>query len=141
MFNEWKFLFRDTKLLNLVYILWFFFYFKWRFWWGIREVMVNWTNYHVHFIQCQVFTEILGIVDEFVQYVQNYFRYVCIPISPKIDDKNISWNSWKETKRSKELLYFDRYFLYGWVHFSLCWIVFQLDVEHLFNIYILLHLQ
>ena len=30
----------------------------------------------VHFIQCQTSTDILGIVNEFVQYVQNYFQYL-----------------------------------------------------------------
>ena len=49
------------------------------------EVVVNKTNYQecqfdVHFIQCQTSTDILGIVNEFVQYVQNYFQYLYIPI-------------------------------------------------------------
>ena len=38
--------------------------------------------------------EISGIVNEFVEYVQNYFRYVYIPIYSTIGDKNISWKSW-----------------------------------------------
>ena len=76
----------------------------------------------MHFIQSEESTDILGIVNEFVQYVQSYFQYVEIPINvciPTIADKNISRKSRKETKRSKELLYMDRYFLNGWVYFSL----------------------
>ena len=47
--------------------------------------MSNETNYQgcqfdVHFIQYQTFTDILGIVNEFAQYVQNYFQYLYIPI-------------------------------------------------------------
>ena len=30
--------------------------------------------------QCQTSTDILGIVNEFVQHVQNYFQYLHIPI-------------------------------------------------------------
>ena len=50
----------------------------------IGEVVVNQTNYQgcqfdVHFIQHQTSTDISGVVDEFVQYVQNYFQYVYIP--------------------------------------------------------------
>ena len=87
----------------------------------------------MHFIQCEESTDILGIVNEFVQYVQSYFQYVEIPINvciPTIADKNISRKSRKETKRSKELLYMDRYFLNGWVYFSLGQVVFQLKYEH-----------
>ena len=45
---------------------------------------LNQTNYQgcqfdVHCIPCQTSTEILGIVNEFSQYVQNYFQYVNIP--------------------------------------------------------------
>ena len=47
--------------------------------------VVNQTNYQgfrfdVHFIQCQTSTDILVIVNEFVQYVQNYFQYLYITI-------------------------------------------------------------
>ena len=34
----------------------------------------------VHFIQSQTSTDISRIVNGFVQYVQNYFQYVYIPI-------------------------------------------------------------
>ena len=49
------------------------------------EVVVNKTNYQecqfdVHFIQCQTSTDILGIVNEFFQYVQNYSQYLYITI-------------------------------------------------------------
>ena len=48
---------------------------------SVGEVVVNRTNdqrsqFDVHFIQCQTSTDISGIVNEFVQYVQNYFQYV-----------------------------------------------------------------
>ena len=36
-------------------------------------------QFDVHFIQCQISTDISRIVNEFF-YVQNYFQYVCIPI-------------------------------------------------------------
>ena len=32
-----------------------------------------------HFIQCQISTDILEIVNEFVQCDQNYFQYMYIP--------------------------------------------------------------
>ena len=35
-------------------------------------------QFDVHFIQCQISTDILGIVKESVQYVQNYFQYLNI---------------------------------------------------------------
>ena len=48
---------------------------------GVDDVLVvvNRTNHQgcqfdVHFIQCQAFTDISGIVNEFSQYVQNYFQ-------------------------------------------------------------------
>ena len=49
------------------------------------EVVVNETNYQgcqfdVHFIQSQTSTDILRIVNEFVQYVQVYFQYLYKPI-------------------------------------------------------------
>ena len=48
------------------------------------EVVVNRASYQgcqfdEHLIQCQKSTDILGIIDEFVQYDQNYFQYVYIP--------------------------------------------------------------
>ena len=51
----------------------------------VNEVAVNQKNYQgcqfdVDFIQCQTSIDIFGIVNEFVQYVQNYFQYVYIPI-------------------------------------------------------------
>ena len=54
-------------------------------WWRVTEFVVNWTNYQgcqfaVHFIHCETSREIFGIVNEFVQNVQNYFRYVYTPI-------------------------------------------------------------
>ena len=72
-------------------------------------------------LMCILFsaTDILGIVNEFIQYVQNYFQYLCITTEPAIGDKNKSRKPWEETKRSKELLYVDHYFLNGWVYFSL----------------------
>ena len=36
----------------------------------------------MHCIQCQTSTDILEIMNEFVQYGQNYFQYVYIPIQP-----------------------------------------------------------
>ena len=42
----------------------------------------------MHFIQCQTSADIWGIVNEFVQYVQNGFQYVYIPIQPTVGDKN-----------------------------------------------------
>ena len=65
----------------------------------------------MHFIPYQTSTDILGIVNEFVQYVQNL--PICIRTHlPNIDDKNISKKSWQETKTSKELLYVDRYMFF-----------------------------
>ena len=54
-------------------------------WQRVGEVFINQTNYQgcqfdLHCIQGETYTDILGIVNEFVQYVQNYFQYVCIPI-------------------------------------------------------------
>ena len=37
-------------------------------------------KFDVPLIQCQTSTDILEIVNEFVQYVQNYFQYLYIPI-------------------------------------------------------------
>ena len=42
----------------------------------------------MHFIQCQTSADIWGIVNEFVQYVQNGFQYVYISIQPTVGDKN-----------------------------------------------------
>ena len=58
-----------------------FFYFRWRCWWGVAQVVGNQTNYQqsqfdVHLIQCQTSTDISGIVNIFAQYVQAYFQYV-----------------------------------------------------------------
>ena len=52
----------------------------------VGDVVVNRTYYQgfqfdEHFIQCQISTDILGIVNEFVQCDQNYFQYVYIPIT------------------------------------------------------------
>ena len=52
---------------------------------SVDEVVVNETNYQgcqfdMHFIQYQISTDNLRIMNEFVQYVQNYFQYVYIPI-------------------------------------------------------------
>ena len=52
---------------------------------GIDDVLVNRTNHQgcqfdEYFIQCQTSTDISGIVNEFDQYVQNYFQCVYIPI-------------------------------------------------------------
>ena len=62
------------------------------------EVVVNRANYQgcqfdEHFIQCHESIEISEIVNEFVQYDQNYLQYSCIPIYPTIGDKNISRKS------------------------------------------------
>ena len=100
------------KLLNVPNTV-LLFSFRWWCWWRFGEIGVNRTNYQgcqfdVHFIQCQTSTDISWIVHSFVQYVQNYFQYVYIPIYPTIGDKNIGRKSWWETKRSKELLYLDR---------------------------------
>ena len=48
----------------------------------VLMIIVYQANYQgyqidVHFIECQTSTYVLGIVNEFVQYVQNYFQYVC----------------------------------------------------------------
>ena len=47
-------------------------------------------------LMCILFsaTDILGIVNEFIQYVQNYFQYLCITIEPAIGDKNKSRKPW-----------------------------------------------
>ena len=52
---------------------------------GIDDVLVNRTNHQgcqfdEYFIQCQTSTNISGIVNEFDQYVQNYFQCVYMPI-------------------------------------------------------------
>ena len=52
---------------------------------GIDDVVVNRTNHQgcqfdEYFIQCQTSTDISGIVNEFDQYVQNYFQCVYMPI-------------------------------------------------------------
>ena len=49
------------------------------------EFVINRTNYQgclfaVHLIHCQTSTDILGILNEFVQNVRNYFQYVYTPI-------------------------------------------------------------
>ena len=54
-------------------------------WWRIGEVVVNQTNYQgcqfdVHLIQCRTSTDILGIINEFVQCDQNHLQYVYVPI-------------------------------------------------------------
>ena len=58
---------------------------------SVGEVVINQTNYEgcqfdVHCIQCQTSIDILGIVNVFVQYVQNYFQDVYIAILPTIGD-------------------------------------------------------
>ena len=52
---------------------------------GIDDVLVNRANHQgcqfdEYFIQCQTSTDISGIVNEFDQYVQNYFQCVYMPI-------------------------------------------------------------
>ena len=54
---------------------------------GVDDVLVRLSlmkqiicQFVVHFIQRQTTTDISGIANEFVQYVQNYFQYVYIPI-------------------------------------------------------------
>ena len=44
------------------------------------------------------------------QYVEKYFQCAYIPIQSTIAEKNISWKSKYETKRSMELRYVDYYF-------------------------------
>ena len=84
----------------------------------MNQINYKGCQFDVHFIPYQTSTDILGIVNEFVQYVQNF--PICIRTHlPNIDDKNISKKSWQETKTSKELLYVDRSFLNVWVYFSL----------------------
>ena len=61
----------------IYYIQYCFFYFRLSCWWGVGEIAVNWANYqeykfNVYFIQCQKSPDILRIVNEFVQFVQNY---------------------------------------------------------------------
>ena len=58
------------------------FYFRWSCCWGVGEVAVDQKNYQgcqfdVYFTQCQTSTYIFGIVNEFVQYVQELFL-ICI---------------------------------------------------------------
>ena len=70
---------------STVYSTVLIFCFRWRCWWRVSEVVVNWTNYQgwefdLHFIQSETSTDISGIVNEFVQCVQNYFQHVYIPI-------------------------------------------------------------
>ena len=36
-------------------------------------------QFHLQLIQCQTSTDILGMMNEFVQYVQNYFQYAYLP--------------------------------------------------------------
>ena len=69
----------------MYYIQSCFFYFRWRCRWRVSEVVVNQTNnrgcqFDVHFIQCQTFTEILGIMNELILNVQNCFQFVFTPI-------------------------------------------------------------
>ena len=59
--------------------------FSWRCWWHVGEFVINQANdqrcqFDVHCIQYQTSTGILGIVNEFVQYVPSYFQYEYIPI-------------------------------------------------------------
>ena len=75
IFNKWKFLLRYTKSLNVLYQCLF------PSSGSVGEVVINQTNYEgcqfdVHCIQCQTSIDILGIVNVFVQYVQNYFQDV-----------------------------------------------------------------
>ena len=89
---------------------------------GVDKVVVNWTNYQGYqfdLIQFQISTDISGIMNGFLQYVQDYFQYVQIPTEPTFGEKKISWESWEEIKRSKELLYLDCYFLNDLGLFSL----------------------
>ena len=71
------------------------FSFRWRFWWHVDDIVINQKNYQgcqfdVHFIQYEESTYILGIVNEFVQYVQSYFQYLDTPTG----GKNKSRKSW-----------------------------------------------
>ena len=52
----------------------------------VGEVVVNRTNYQgcqfdVHFFQSQTSTDTSRIMNKIVQYVQDYFQYVCIPFN------------------------------------------------------------
>ena len=54
---------------------------------GVYDVLVRFSlieqiikNYNLMCIQCQISTDILGFVNEFPQYVQNYFQYVYVPV-------------------------------------------------------------
>ena len=54
---------------------------------GVYDVLVRFLlieqiikNYNLMCIQCQISTDILGFVNEFPQYVQNYFQYVYVPV-------------------------------------------------------------
>ena len=63
----------------------FIFYYMWGCWCQVGKVAVIRTNYQgcrfdVHFIHCQTSTDISEIVNDFVQYVQNYFQYVYISL-------------------------------------------------------------
>ena len=60
---------------------------------SLIKPIIEYVNFDVPFIQCQISTYILGIVNEFVQYVQNYFQYLYLPIYPTTGDKNISKKS------------------------------------------------
>ena len=71
-----------------------FFNFRWRCWWRVGEVVIMQTNYQgchfgVHCIQCQTSTYILGIMNECVQFVQNYVQYVYIPINSQLVIKTV----------------------------------------------------
>ena len=49
------------------------------------EVVVNQTNYQgckfdLSFIHCQTSPDISGIVNDFIQYIQNYSQYLYTPI-------------------------------------------------------------
>ena len=46
----------------------------------IEKIIKDTNLMSISFIQCQTSTDISGIVNEFVQYDQNYFQYVYIPI-------------------------------------------------------------
>ena len=83
----------------------------------VGEVVVKWANdqgcqFDEHLIQCCTSTDISGIVNEFVQYDQNHFRYVCIPIQPTIGDKSINRKLLKEPDIK------DDYYLNGLAYFS-----------------------
>ena len=61
------------------------FSFRWRCLWSVGEIVVNQKHYQgcqfdVDCSQCQTSRGILGIKNDFVQYIQNYFQYVYIHI-------------------------------------------------------------